>query len=217
MSRVRANDYDEKKTAILDAAAALFAELGYAGAKMEDIAARCGASKSMLYHYFKKKEDVLFEMLQQHVQSIAADIERYLASADASDHDEFLRGLIKAYLEPKKTARARHVVALHDMRYLTEEQQRRQELLEREVVRLLVIGLERIVPHESAQDGRVYALLLIGMLNWTELWYRRSGRMSPPELYDRVSRLFLHGLLSTPVLTSATRAGRKTRRTASRS
>lgn len=202
MPRVRADDYDDKKTAILDAAASLFAEYGYAGSKMEDIAERCGVSKSMLYHYFKKKEDVLFDMLQQHVLSIVDELESFLAThPDTTDPDESLRGFVEAYLTPKAANRARHVVALHDMRYLTDEQKRKQVQIERDVVNQIQAMLARIEPKRSDQELRVYALLLVGMLNWIELWYSRSGKISPPELYGRVSSLFLHGFqvpASTP-------------------
>jgi AcrR family transcriptional regulator len=80
MPRIRANDYDDKKSKILDAAARLFADQGYAGSRMEEIAKSCGVSKSMLYHYFKKKEDVLFDILQEHVSSLIEAIKNILSA-----------------------------------------------------------------------------------------------------------------------------------------
>ena len=43
---------------------------------------------------------------------------------------------------------------------------------------------------------RVYAFLLIGMINWIGLWFKPSGRMSRDELYGRISHLFLEGFMS---------------------
>ena len=74
MPRVQADDYDAKKSKILDAAASLFADRGYAGSRMDEIAKACGVSKSMLYHYFKKKEDVLADILQEHVSRLIESI-----------------------------------------------------------------------------------------------------------------------------------------------
>ena len=74
MPRGRAVDYDDKRTAVLDAAAALFGELGYTGAKMDDVAKRCNVSKSMVYHYFKKMEDMLFAIQQEHVLTSAGPL-----------------------------------------------------------------------------------------------------------------------------------------------
>jgi hypothetical protein len=39
-------------------------------------------------------------------------------------------------------------------------------------------------------------MMLIGMLNWTDMWYRTGGTMKPQELCDRMTRLFLKGFLA---------------------
>jgi AcrR family transcriptional regulator len=53
-------DRDARREAILDAAAEVFMEEGFAAASMSAIAARVGGSKGTLYNYFKSKE-ALFE------------------------------------------------------------------------------------------------------------------------------------------------------------
>ena len=53
---------DTRPAELLDAALAVFAEKGFAAARMEDIAARAGAAKGTLYLYFPSKEAV-FEAL----------------------------------------------------------------------------------------------------------------------------------------------------------
>ena len=88
MPRVRADDYDSKALAILDSAAALFAKVGYPNAKMQDIAKACGASKSMLYHYFPTKDDLLFDMLEEHLEKVIAGIEEVVA-LPGSNKDRF--------------------------------------------------------------------------------------------------------------------------------
>jgi AcrR family transcriptional regulator len=193
--RKRADDYDDKKKNILNVAASMFAELGYMGCKMEDIANKCEVSKSMLYYYFPRKEDVLFEILRGHVSSLNQTIEDYLNSAEATDPNEFFRRFIEKYLERSSNARERHAVTLNDTRYLTHDQIVLQENLERRNVELLTQVLKRVNTSFSPKEYKVYALLLIGMINWIELWHRSSGQISRSELYDRVSVLFLHGFL----------------------
>ena len=53
MARPRANNYDDKRRAILDRSAELFSEYGYDRASMNRIAEACGVSKANLYHYYK--------------------------------------------------------------------------------------------------------------------------------------------------------------------
>jgi AcrR family transcriptional regulator len=57
---------------ILEAALKVFAEKGYAAARMEDIAARAGVTKGTIYLYFPSKEDVFKALARQHVGSTIA-------------------------------------------------------------------------------------------------------------------------------------------------
>ena len=58
---------------ILDAALSVFAEKGFAAARMEDIAARAGVTKGTIYLYFPSKEEVFKSLARQHVGATLAD------------------------------------------------------------------------------------------------------------------------------------------------
>jgi AcrR family transcriptional regulator len=194
--RTRSKDYDGKKQQILDVAASMFAEVGYKACKMEDIAERCNVSKSMLYHYFKRKEDVLFEIVYDHVVSLNGILESYLANADASNKHAFFGRFLEKYLQKSTPGRERHAVTIRDTRWLTPEQLAKQETLERKNADLIVQILKKVNPNYTGREYKVYAFLLIGMINWIELWYSSRGTMTRPELYDRISVLFLDGFLT---------------------
>ena len=55
---------DEKKEKIRGAAVEIFAENGYANAKMKTIAAAAGISVGSLYQYFDTKEEIFLDALQ---------------------------------------------------------------------------------------------------------------------------------------------------------
>ena len=44
-----------------------------------------------------------------------------------------------------------------------------------------------------------YALLLFGMMIWTFSWYRRTGSITPRELAQHISMLFVHGFKALPL------------------
>lgn len=58
---------------ILEAALTVFAEKGFAAARMEDIAAKAGVTKGTIYLYFQSKEDVFKSLARQHVGATLAD------------------------------------------------------------------------------------------------------------------------------------------------
>jgi TetR/AcrR family transcriptional regulator len=57
-------DPDLSKTLILSAARDEFAEYGLNGARIDRIAARMGASKNLIYHYFGSKERLYLQVLE---------------------------------------------------------------------------------------------------------------------------------------------------------
>jgi AcrR family transcriptional regulator len=64
-----------RPTEILEAAVAVFAEKGFAAARMEDIARRAGVTKGTIYLYFQGKEDVFKTLVRESIGStIAANI-----------------------------------------------------------------------------------------------------------------------------------------------
>ncbi len=54
----------EKKQRIIDAAASVFAEKGYSGTVMADIAKQAGIGKGTIYEYFPGKEELFFSVFE---------------------------------------------------------------------------------------------------------------------------------------------------------
>jgi len=54
----------EKTDLILDAAVKVFADKGYYGARVSDIAQEAGIAYGLVYHYFKNKEDLLISIFR---------------------------------------------------------------------------------------------------------------------------------------------------------
>src|SRR5690606_17918712 len=58
MSSLRERQKEERREAILDAAVALFDQLGYSATTVEQIAARAGVSAPTVFNYFGSKQDM---------------------------------------------------------------------------------------------------------------------------------------------------------------
>ena len=56
---------------LLAAALDLFVEKGFAGTRLDDVAARAGVSKGTLYLYFENKEDLFKEVVRHSTPSTA--------------------------------------------------------------------------------------------------------------------------------------------------
>ncbi|AMW32258.1 transcriptional regulator, TetR family [Fervidobacterium changbaicum] len=91
------NRASETKQRILEAARKLFAEKGYDGVSMEDIAQASGVRKSLIYYYFPSKE-VLFEEVWI---GVIDELEKELFSEVESEKSisGAIKKLIRKYIE----------------------------------------------------------------------------------------------------------------------
>jgi AcrR family transcriptional regulator len=86
--RPRASEHEQEDTrrSLLDAAARLIAERGYRGMTVNEIVARAGLSKGTFYWYFSCKDDVLFAVLEEHIDRPLYELIELLKTAPA-EHD----------------------------------------------------------------------------------------------------------------------------------
>jgi len=89
---------DERRQAIMEAAAALFREVGYERTSMAAISARLGGSKATLYSYFKSKEE-LFAAVMMESMGEQADKMIGLLAEPAGDPKSALLAFGEAYLD----------------------------------------------------------------------------------------------------------------------
>jgi len=194
MPRIRSDDYETKAQAIMDSAAAIFAKEGYPAAKMQDVAKACGATKSMLYHYFPTKDDLLFAMLQEHLQRLINAMTEALESPVGTR--DRLQMMVEAYTQKSAQSRRRHMVAMQDIKYLPRAKQVPLIELQRQLTDRVADLLREVNTGLPEELYKPYTMMLIGMLNWSDFWYRPSGPMKPQELCERMTRLFLKGFLA---------------------
>jgi len=88
---------------ILEAAAQIFSELGYAAGTTNRIAERAGVSVGSFYQYFPNKDAVLVALVERHVAAGTRSVESLLDAAAAAPGD--LESLLRAFVS--------EMVALH--------------------------------------------------------------------------------------------------------
>jgi len=91
----------ETVDAIVEAAARVLAERGYAHATTNRIAETAGVSIGSLYEYFPNKDAILVAVAERHLAQMLDGVERALAVADGvvDSLDGLVRRLIEALLE----------------------------------------------------------------------------------------------------------------------
>jgi TetR/AcrR family transcriptional regulator len=192
MARTRANDYDEKRRAILDRSAELFAVHGYDRASMSKIAEACGVSKANLYHYYRDKEELLFDVIRFHLEELLEVVEA--ADRPNLEPSERLRDLVAALLEAYRDADAQHNVQINGLRLLPADRQAELKAMERELVRIFSDAVAGVAPQiRGTKLLKPVTMSLFGMVNWHYLWFKDTGEISRADYADIVARLVVDG------------------------
>jgi len=192
LARPQAADYDDRRQEMLDRAAALYARHGFLGASIADLAIACGVSKSLLYHYFGSKEDILFEIMTDHVEHLRSAVAEVMAGA-LKDPAEQLRRLTHAFLHAYVGAADRHKVLVNDLDKLPEDRRRSVIATERELIDLVGSVLARLGPRfgTTSAQRRASTMLYFGMINWTHTWYDPAGPIDTDALAQQVVTIWL--------------------------
>ena len=191
MARTQAADYDQRREAIVDQAARLFASAGFRGTSVAELAAACETSKSLIYHYYPSKEDILHAVMASHIDQLAQDVREVMAQAGAPDM--LLRSLIHRFMRHYVGAADRQKVLLNELDSLPAANRAAIVAKQRAIIDAVETLITAIDPRlaDAPAKARVQTMLLFGMINWTHTWFDASGPMSADAVADMALDLII--------------------------
>ena len=170
--------------AIVEVAATLFARDGYASVPISTIATEAKISKSLLYHYFASKEQLLEAVMASHIDAL-------LAAAEAG-RDEPLERLLARFMAEYIGAADRQKVLLNDLDKLPASSRVGIVAKQRKVIAIVEHALTRLrgdLRHDRPR-ARAETMMLFGAINWAHTWYRADGPVSPRDFAAIVATRF---------------------------
>jgi AcrR family transcriptional regulator len=196
VARKQAADFDLRREAITEAAAELFAKKGFLGASIADLSAACNMSKSLIYHYFPSKEDILFEVMWSHVNILVQTAQTI--SSQKRPPDELLRLLAQSLMETYNGAQFKQKILLNELDNLPPEKRALVVRAQRDVLAVvdkLLVDLRPALAGKRKQRMPI-VMMYFAMLNWTHVWFDRKGPVSERKVADLAVDMFLGGLPS---------------------
>jgi AcrR family transcriptional regulator len=180
---------------IMDTTVEFFAEKGYHGTSLDDVAERLGVTRQALYYYYPRKHDLLVAICDDLVSDLQAAVEE--ASRSSDDHVERLRAMVEAYVFRVASRPTYSAVVTRDFTFLPPKDERRVRVRRREITERFLEAMEDAVRHGVAKDlpPDVSVSLILGAANWVYRWFRPSAEMTPQDLARMAADSLLHGVL----------------------
>lgn len=184
-----------RRAAVIDAAAAVFAEKGYHGASTKDIAQRLGIQQGSLYYYFDSKEAALQEVCERGMAAFLDGLKRIAARDSAIDQK--IADAVANHLSPLRTIQPYVRVFLRDRSALSKSRRGAIRAMITEYEALLEGILRTAVAAgelPASLDCRMATLALIGMCNAAATWYGRETEAPLERIIQCFSSLAIGGV-----------------------
>ena len=169
MAATEAKRQANRWPALLDAAAAKFAEQGYHATTIRELAAATEMTPGAIYFHVPNKQALLLAVYEEGVQRIVDHVEK--AAAGGETAWDRLTAAVEAHLEAilDESAYARVVIRIlpDDVPEIAADLTRLRDLYEG---RFRALFAEVKLP-EGVAPG-LARLFLLGALNWMPVWYR---------------------------------------------
>ena len=186
----------DRKAEIRKSAAQVFAEQGFDGASIREVAKAAGMSLAGLYYYYRGKEEILFD-IQNEAFSTLLDAHAE-ALAGVKEPEQKLERVIDAHLGFFAANIAEMKVMSRESEQLQGEFAERVGELRRRYVRLVRGILEELGAEKALREvpSAIAVFILFGMMNWMYTWYDPERDGSAADVARIVKTIFLRGLLN---------------------
>ena len=184
----RSTTVDNRREPLLDMAAELFAQKGYAGTSTRDIAKAVGMLPGSIYYHFKSKEEILLAVYREGVSRFSLAIEQALEQAPADPWYRLEKACVahvRVLLESGPYAR---IITPEFIRSFPPDM-RGELVAERDRYEKQFEKLIAALPLKDAVDPWLFKAALLGSLNWTLTWYH-SGKYDPQTIAENFLSYF---------------------------
>jgi AcrR family transcriptional regulator len=187
----------ETKARIKRAATELFAGKGFHGTGVTEIGDCAGIQRGSLYYHIKSKEDLLWQILSDHLHA-SVEAVKGIAESETSPKEK-LRALIRHQVAFVIERRLDMVIFQRDRDAVTGE----RALVLQKMLDGVTDQWRRVI-REGNQAGAfatadpVVINAILSMVNMTHVWFREGGEKSPREVADTLADLAFTGLTVSP-------------------
>ncbi len=182
---------------VIDAAAKVFYERGFADASVQDVADELGILKGSLYHYIETKEDLLFRLLEELHDEVQAILEE-VAAVEGLDPLQRLELYIRKQVLFNLENLPRVAVYYNDYERLSPDRRAqivaRRRVHERYVTEVIEEA-QRAGEANPELDARLLSNFIHGAFIWTYRWYHPGGKVSREKVADTCAEFSLRGVV----------------------
>jgi len=194
MKKYKKLEKNRRKDRVYTVATKTFWQKGYEKTTIRDIARATDMTTAGLYYYFKSKEELLFQILNGHMNDMITGIEKI--PRDFSAPLELIEKYIQYQISTYCTDKYRTKLILSDDDCLSGEWYKQIKNKQRQYLNYWRNVLNAYCRENglSTQAIAIDAHCLVGMCAWIYRWYDPKGDIDSKKLASKIFGLFMFGL-----------------------
>ncbi len=188
------SDEGNRRRQLIDGAARLFRNQGFAATSTRDIAAAAGMRSGSPFYHFESKSALLYVVMEEGMaQASASQAKALSALPDQATPRDRLHVLIRHHFEVLLGPKADFIpVMLYEWRSLTAQQRKSIAHIKDGYEAAWMPALDALHASGDLQADPVAARLFIfGALNWSVQWFSARGALSLDALTEQALKLFV--------------------------
>lgn len=195
------------RSVIVDAAAKCFTQAGFSATSIDDVAEYLGATKGRIYHYYRSKAELFFDV-HRHGMALNTSAVEPIASSDAPVEDRLLqmcRAHVRNMLDNIDYQRVvLQGVEMHLAGATTPKQREKLKLLMREREQYEVLFRNVLIEGREAgvfhfENPSFASKALLGVLNNPVLWYKPRKSQTKEEKLEIIDQFSTFAIASVSV------------------
>jgi len=184
-----------KRDIILQHAAVLFTEQGFAGSSMRELALRVGVEPSTLYSHISGKDELLREICFACAERFTGGMQQILEQF--SSPKQQLEALIDLHIDIAVSDLSSITVFNDEWKHLDSEHQKEFKAMRRDYELKFSGILQNGVDTGEfrSMDVRIQMYSILSAIRWIHYWYKPSKAVKPEHIKQEIKGLILHGLI----------------------
>ncbi len=181
---------------LINKATELFYKRGFAHSSIRDIGRVSGLSSATLYHYFKTKDDVLYEIIKTIGDHLLIIINQ--TKQEFNDPEERLRNMIFRQICLLKEKREQVKIYMEEQYQLPKRLKTITYRQHREIYETYLEEIRRLSEAGRLRDNfhlPTITFSLFAMMNWVYRWFKNDGPVRIEEVAKTVINIFFNGIL----------------------
>lgn len=180
---------------LLKTAIDLFYQKGFADTSIREIGAKAGVSNSLLYHYFKNKEDILFEICDTAAKELMASLreieDRQLEPLES------LREMVMLYMVHFNVRREKESkIFVQEHFWLRGRHRKAIRKIQRDIYDFYKRKYEALAGLGLLNDihPTVMNFSVFGVITWFFRWYREEGNLTKAQVAEDIMKFIFEGI-----------------------